>query len=152
MHKLIVSFLFLCLLSFTTRKEKKILQHQKFFIDTIPAYLLGNFMDDYGIRYNVTGSLWLQKPGIKYHIIKWNVKEQFIIAQNDDNNPGEKGLYSRIDYMRFNNMEPFLWGFCLAVYNAKSDSLAESATAADRENPRKGCNGFPFSRMKRIVP
>ncbi|HTD94098.1 MAG TPA: hypothetical protein VK644_09810 [Chitinophagaceae bacterium] len=46
-------------------------------------------------------------------------------------------------------MAPFEWGFCLTVYNAKSDSLATQATPADRNHPRKGCNGYPFSRMKR---
>lgn len=112
--------------------------------------LLGNFMDDYGIRYTVTDSLWTQHPSSKYHILKWNVKEQYIIARNDDKNPGDKGLYTRIDYMPFANMEPFLWGFCLSAFNAKTDSLAEATGPADRDNPKKGCNGFPFSRMKRI--
>ncbi len=120
--------------------------------DTIPSIFIGNFTDDYGIRYNVTDSLFLQRPGIKYHIIRWNVKEQFIIARNDMDNPSEKGLYSRIDYMQFKNMEPFLWGFCLTVYNAANDSIAEFSVKADRINPKKGCNGYPFSRMKRTDP
>lgn len=116
----------------------------------VSGELLGNFMDDYGIRYSITDSLWTQHPSSKYHILRWNVKEQYIIARNDDKNPGDKGLYTRIDYMKFTNMEPFLWGFCLSAFNAKTDSLAEASGHADRENPKKGCNGFPFSRMKRI--
>jgi hypothetical protein len=118
--------------------------------NTISGELLGNFMDDYGIRYAVTDSLWIQYPSSKYHILKWNEKEQYIIARNDDKNPDDKGLYTRIDYMQFANMEPFLWGFCLSAFNAKTDSLAEATGHAGRDNPRKGCNGFPFSRMKRI--
>ncbi|MBO9659792.1 MAG: hypothetical protein J7527_13300 [Chitinophagaceae bacterium] len=119
------------------------------YTDTIPAALKGEFVDDYDIRYTVTDSLFTQHPQARYHILKWNLKEQYFIARNDTSNPSEKGLYSRIDYMYFQNMEPWHWGFCLTVYNAASDSLAEIQAVADRKNPRKGCNGYPFSRMKR---
>jgi hypothetical protein len=125
--------------------------HSKTVTDSIPSHLQGSFEDDYGIRYSINDTLWVQHPRIKYHIIKWNKEGQYIIARNDANNPGEEGLYTRIDYMTFQNMEPFLWGFCLTVYNAKTDREAENRTAADRQNPKKGCGGFPFSRMKKIV-
>ncbi len=117
--------------------------------DSIPSFLLGDFIDDYGIRYSVTDSVWTQHPSTRYHILKWNPKEKFLIARNDNSNKTEPGLYTRIDYTLFENMEPYKWGFCLSVYNAKSDSLAEITYKADKQNPRKGCNGFPFSRMKR---
>jgi hypothetical protein len=119
------------------------------YADTIPAMLKGEFVDDYDIRYTVTDSLFTQHPRSRYHILKWNLKDQYFIAKNDTSNPSEKGLYSRIDYMYFQNMEPWHWGFCLTIYNATSDSLAEVQAIADRKNPRKGCNGYPFSRMKR---
>ena len=125
--------------------------HSKIATDSIPSHLQGNFEDDYGIHYTINDTLWTQHPGIKYHIIKWGKEEQYIIARNDANNPGEAGLYTRIDYMSFQKMEPFLWGFCLTVYNAKTDRDAETKEAADRQNPKKGCGGFPFSRMKKIV-
>ncbi len=115
-----------------------------------PEMLKGSFMDDYKITYTINDSLWIQKPNAKYHIIKWNEKEQYIIARNDKNNPTDGGLYTRIDYMTFENMQPFLWGFCLSAYNASTEAAAEAVKIADRENPRKGCNGFPFSRMKRV--
>src|SRR5260221_7118467 len=105
--------------------------------DSIPSSVIGNFTDDYGIRYNITDSLWIQYPDARYHIIKWNLQEQYIIARNDDKNPEDKGLVTRIDYMLFKNMEPYGWGFCLTVYNAKSDSLAEVTGHADRQNPKK---------------
>ncbi len=117
--------------------------------DTIPPMLSGNFTDDYGIRYTINDSLWIQYPKIIYHIIKWNTREQYFVARNDEKNRGEAGLYTRIDYMSFSNMEPFRWGFCFTAYDAKTDSLAEVTAHADRQNPKKGCNGFPFSRMKR---
>jgi hypothetical protein len=93
--------------------------------------------------------LFTQHPGIKYHIIKWNLKDNYFIAKNDAANPSEQNLYSRIDFMEFTGMEPFRWGFCLTVYDAPTDSIAETKAVADRQNPRKGCGGFPFSRMKR---
>lgn len=117
--------------------------------EKIPALFKGNFVDDYGIRYTVNDTMFTQLPRTKYHIIKWNVKDQYIVARNDNQNPGEGGLYTRIDYMQFSNMEPWKWGFCLSVYDAKTDIIAETTAKADRQNPMKGCNGFPFSRMKR---
>lgn len=117
--------------------------------DSIPSFCKGNFADDYDIRYTISDSIWLQQPNVVYHILKWNTKEQYLVARNDSNNPSEKGLYTRIDYMQFENMAPWYWGFCLTVYDAPSDQAAEQKAAADRKNPRKGCNGYPFSRMKR---
>lgn len=35
---------------------------QKAATDTIPSGLLGNFMDDYGIRYSISDTLWTQLP------------------------------------------------------------------------------------------
>ena len=98
----------------------------------------------------IDDSLWTQFPKAKYHILKWNAEKQYIIAQNDANNPSDKNLYTRIDYMTFANMAPYEWGFCLTVYDAQTSAVAEAVEKADRTNPRKGCNGFPFSRMKRI--
>ena len=117
--------------------------------DSIPNFAVGNFMDDYGIKYSITDSVWTQLPKTKYYIIKWNAAQQYLIAKNDTANKSDKGLYTRIDYMQFQGMEPFRWGFCLTAYDATSDSEAEATAAADRKNPRKGCNGFPFSRMKK---
>ncbi|TWR28604.1 hypothetical protein FPZ42_05175 [Mucilaginibacter achroorhodeus] len=117
--------------------------------NSAPELFKGTFVDDYGIKYTINDTLWMQPPRSKYHIIKWNVRDQYIVARNDDKNPGEGGLYTRIDYMQFNNMEPWKSGFCLSVYDAKTDAIAEATAKADRQNHKKGCGGFPFSRMKR---
>lgn len=123
--------------------------HDNAIADTIPSMVKGNFMDDYGIRYSINDTLWTQLPNVKYHIISWNTEEQYLLIRNDDKNLSEAGLYTRIDYMPFSNMAPFLWGFCLTTYDAKTMEEAKTKAKADRENPRKGCNGYPFSRMKR---
>ncbi len=144
MQKLMVFFLFL---AFTGIKNDRPESHLQ---DTIPAGLKGKFTDDYGIKYLIADSVWIQYPHTRFHIIKWNVKERYLVARNDDANPGEGGLYTRIDFMTFSNMEPWRWGYCLSVYDAKTDQIAETTAKADRQNPMKGCGGYPFSRMKRV--
>jgi hypothetical protein len=115
---------------------------------TVPAYLVGKFTDDYGINYNITNSIWEQQPGGKYAILKYDSAGRYFIAKNISGNTKDAGLYSRIDIMKFDNMEPYTWGFCYTVYQLKTFAEAEKAATADRQNPRKGCGGFPFSRMK----
>ena len=115
----------------------------------IPVLLSGNFADDYDIQYSISDSVWVQFPNTKYHIIAVDSSAQYILAKNDSNNPGDAGLYTRIDYMYFQNMKPYIWGFCLTVYNAKTLEEAKIKAIADRNNPMKGCNSYPFSRMKK---
>jgi hypothetical protein len=115
----------------------------------IPLILKGSFTDDYGISYTINDTVWIQHPNVKYHIIKSDTVAQYLLAKNDITNPSDRGLYTRIDYMKFTNMEPYRWGFCLTVYNAKTIEEAQNIATADRGNPRKGCNGYPFSRMKK---
>jgi hypothetical protein len=115
---------------------------------TVPAYLLGKFTDDYGITYNITNSVWEQQPGGRYAILKYDSAGQYFIVKNNTPGSKEAGLYARIDVMKFDNMAPYTWGFCYTVYQSKTFAEAEKAAAADRQNPRKGCGGFPFSRMK----
>lgn len=114
-----------------------------------PAFVIGNFTDDYGIKYEVNDTVWIQSRNIKYNIIKWVPEKQYLIAKNASTNKFDAGKYTRIDYMTFENMGDWKWGFCLTAYKAETDEIAEKTAAADRENPKKGCNGYPFSRMKR---
>ena len=124
----------------TTHTVKKIL----------PALLKGTFEDDYGIQYTIDDTLWTQLPGGKYHIINFDTTEQYLLVQNDKANKTNGGLFTRIDYMNFTGMEPYRWGFCLTIYNANTLENAKATKTADRKNPKIGCSGFPFSRMKRL--
>ncbi len=117
--------------------------------DSIPFFIKGNFEDDYGVRYTINDTLWTQHPSAKYHIIRCDTTEKYLLVQNDSTNKSDGGLYTRIDYMSFTGMEPFHWGFCLTIYDATTPERAIAAAAADRKNPKKGCGGYPFSRMKR---
>ncbi len=111
--------------------------------------MLGDFQDDYGIHYTISDTTWIQHSKIKYHLLKYDSSGQYFIARNAATNPSEAGLYTSIDVMTFTNMEPWRWGFCLTTYNAKTIEEAITKQIADRTNPRKGCGGYPFSRMKK---
>jgi len=113
-----------------------------------PEFALGSFMDDYGITYSISDSVWTQNPAMKFHIIKWNLEKQYLVAKNDSGNKEDANKYTRIDFMTFTGMDPYKWGFCLTAYNAESDEIAEKTAYVNRLNPKKGCNGYPFSRMK----
>ncbi|MDQ7947579.1 MAG: hypothetical protein REI78_02400 [Pedobacter sp.] len=116
-----------------------------------PAFAIGNFTDDYQITYSINDTLWIQYPNTKYRILKWNLEKQFLIAQNDAGNKTDRHKYTRIDFMSFTGMAPYTWGFCLTAYDADTPEMAEKKAIADRSNPKKGCNGYPFSRMKKTV-
>lgn len=116
---------------------------------TAPADLLGTFEDDYGIRYTIGPSTWRQGSGIVYHVVAWDSAGRSLIARNDEQNPSDGGRWTRIDWVRLEDMAPWTWAYCLTVYDAVARGAAESAPAADRASPRTGCNGFPFSRMRR---
>jgi hypothetical protein len=117
---------------------------------SLPVLLKGTFEDDYGITYTINDTLWIQHPGAKYHIINCDTTEQYLLVQNDKANKTNGGLFTRIDYMNFTGMEPYRWGFCLTIYDATTLEQAKATIIADRKNPRIGCSGFPFSRMKKL--
>jgi hypothetical protein len=110
--------------------------------------VLGEFADDYGSRFTITPSEWIQHPRSRYHIVRWRADSQYLIARNDANNPSDGNLWTRIDWVRLPGMPPFTWGFCLSAYAAPTAAAAESSHVARRESPRTGCNSHPFSRMK----
>lgn len=113
-----------------------------------PSGLLGRFADDYGNDFRISAALFEQLPRGRFHVVEWNVTALYLIAQNDNANPSDAGLWTRIDWMPFEGMAPYVWGFCLTAYRAASEAAARATVSADRAAPRVGCNGFPFSRLK----
>ena len=47
---------------------------------SIPTFLKGSFEDDYGIRYTINDSLWIQHPNAKYHILNCDTTEQYLLC------------------------------------------------------------------------
>lgn len=116
----------------------------------VPAFLLGDFEDDYGAKFTINRELFFQRSRNRFHIVQWNVRDQYFIAQNDSLNPSDAGKWTRVDWMPLTGMPPFDWAFCFSAWNAATRPMAESAVIAKRDAPRTGCNGFPFTRMKKI--
>lgn len=115
-----------------------------------PRELLGTFRDDYGSAFRITDTLFEHLPRTKYHIVEWHAAERFLIARNDAGNVQDGLLWTRIDWMPFDGMAPYTWGFCLTAYKAASADAARATPAANRETPRTGCGGYPFSRMRPV--
>ncbi len=113
-----------------------------------PPIMLGAFEDDYRGRYTISATTWDHGTRSRYHIVRWDVPGQFLIARNDSANPGDKGRWTRIDWLPLGGMPPYTWAYCYSAYNAPSAAVAEAVSVAKRATPRTGCNGFPFSRMR----
>ncbi len=115
----------------------------------VDTTLIGEFADDYGSAYTISGTEWRHGARARYHITKWVADQQYLIAHNNASNPSDAGLWTRIDWVRL-DMPPYTWAFCMSAYKAPTAAAAESTLVARRDTPRTGCNGFPFSRMKRL--
>jgi hypothetical protein len=113
--------------------------------------MIGEFQDDYGDRHTITTGEWLQRPRNRFHILRWAPGARFLIAQNDSTNRGGRGRWTRIDWLRLDGMPPYEWAFCFSAYDAPSAAAAESVTIAKPETPKTGCNGYPYTRMRRIA-
>lgn len=118
---------------------------------TAPAMLLGTFEDDYGVPYTIRKSIVYQHTANTYHIKFWNLEEQYLIAQNDADNASGEQRWTRIDWIELTDMAPYTWAYCLSAYDAKTAQAAEEVTIANGNEPRTGCNGFPYSRMKPVL-
>jgi hypothetical protein len=119
--------------------------------DAPPAMLLGDFVDDYGIGHRITDDEWLQRPDTRYRVVAWHAEAQYLIARNDAGNRSDAGRWTRIDWIALPGMPPYEWAFCLSAWDAPTQAEAERADIARRDTPKTGCNGYPFSRMRRVM-
>ncbi len=119
--------------------------------DVTPTMLLGDFVDDYGIGHRIDANEWLQRPDTRYRVVAWHTDAQYLIAQNDATNRSDAGRWTRIDWIALPGMPPYKWAFCLSAWEAATQADAERADIARRDTPKTGCNGYPFSRMQRVV-
>lgn len=114
-----------------------------------PALLLGSFTDDYGYAYRITHETFEMGPRTRYRIVAWEVGQQFLIARADSTAALPGGTWLRIDWTVLPAMAPYTWAYCFTAYDAPTADSARATASADRANPRTGCGGYPFSRMKR---
>lgn len=118
----------------------------------MPTALRGTFVDDYGTRHTVDESLWVYGLRNRYHVVEWSPASRFMVAQNDSVNASDGGRFTRIDWVILPNGDDWEWAFCLATWDAPSARAARAVTLADTTNPRSGCGGYPFTRMRRVTP
>ena len=116
-----------------------------------PPLLIGDFVADYGIGHRIGTGEWLQPPDTRYRVVAWHADGQYLIARNDGENRADAGKWTRIDWVVLPGMPPWEWAFCLSAWDAPSQAEAEHADIARRDTPKTGCNGYPFSRMRRAV-
>ncbi|MEP6833268.1 MAG: hypothetical protein ABJB74_07730 [Gemmatimonas sp.] len=110
--------------------------------------MLGTFDDDYGGSFSISFAEFVQLPRGRFHIVQWNVAQQYFIAQNDSLNRSDPNKWTRIDWVPLTGMAPYSWAFCFSAYKAASRTEAETTVTAKRDTPKTGCGGFPFTRMK----
>jgi hypothetical protein len=110
-----------------------------------PPTVPGSFVDDYDSRHTITDTSWTHHPATRYRIARWDSAGRFLIARNGDS------TWSRIDWMTLEGMAPWQWAFCIATWDAPSADSAARVTIARPGAPRTGCNGFPFTRMRRAA-
>jgi hypothetical protein len=115
-----------------------------------PALLAGRFVDDYATPHRIDDTLWVHGESTRYRIREWHPEAEYLLAVNDSSNRRDGGLWARIDWTRLVDSTGWSWGFCIAAWDAPSRTAAESARASDRATPRTGCNGYPFTRMRRV--
>ena len=117
-----------------------------------PSALIGTFHDDYGTAHTISADVWRHGKAARYDIAEWHADEQFFIAHNAADNPSDPGKWSRVDWVMLpdaTGTPAYEWAYCMSAYDAPSAEAARAVTVAKRENPKTGCNGFPFTRMAR---
>ena len=117
--------------------------------NSLPSFLVGEFEDDYGVHYQIDQQLFRLLPNDKFHILSVNKAEGFLILQNDSLNTYAPSLFTRIDYQKLDNMVPYEWAFCFSSFKEASVKDAINKVNTQKTDLMKGCNGFPFSRMKK---
>jgi hypothetical protein len=117
--------------------------------NALPKFMLGEFEDDYGAEYRIDEKLFHLLPNDRYHILSVNQAEGYLVLQNDSLNTYAPSLFTRIDYQRLKKMKPYEWAFCYSSYEAANVQDAIKNVNTQKADLRTGCNGFPFSRMKR---
>jgi len=115
--------------------------------DSSTKWPTGGFADDYGITYSITDSTWSQKPGSTYLIENILEGERSLILKQPATD-STMALWTRVDWMLFDDMDPWEWGYCYSGWDLPSRDAALGTPSADRSTPRTGCGDFPFSRMR----
>lgn len=112
-----------------------------------PAVLLGDFVDDYDTRYRLTADRF-REGRTTYRIVEWQPAAEYLLAQQTDSTGADLARWSRFDWVMLPDQGVYRWGYCHSAWRAPSLDSARRTLVVDRTNPRRGCNGHPFTRMR----
>ena len=115
-----------------------------------PPFMLGHFVDDYGIPYSITRDAWVQGRAGRYTVVEWDPEARWALLRSGSASASGSEVWTRIDWVELGGPgQEYPWAYCYGAYDQPDAEAARSAPASRRDSPRTGCNGFPFSRMKR---
>jgi hypothetical protein len=115
---------------------------------TPPAEILGDFIDDYNTRYRITTDRFLEGR-TTYRIVEWQPTAKYLLAQHTDSTGANAARWSRFDWVLLPDQGMYRWGYCHSAWRAPSLDSARHTLVVNRDDPRRGCNGHPFTRMRR---
>lgn len=100
--------------------------------------IIGTYTDEFGTDHDITNDTWTIGSST-YHIENYDNARDFLVAQNDDGNSFNAGLWSRFDWVFY---EGSLY-YCQQETDAESAGEAQTNTDADRTDPSAGGCGLP---------
>jgi hypothetical protein len=107
--------------------------------------VVGVYQDDFGSSHRVSDEVWVSGDS-RFDVVDFSNRERFIVAENDDDNEYNPGLFSRFEWT-YDGDDLF---YCQSVYDAESEADARSADRADADDLANGCIGFGWSQLMGI--
>jgi len=107
--------------------------------------VVGVYEDDFGSSHSVSDDAWVSGDS-RFEVVDFSDPGRFIIAENDDDNEYNPGLFSRFEWT-YDGDDLF---YCQSVYDAESEAEARSAERADADDLSSGCGGFAWSQLMGI--
>jgi hypothetical protein len=107
--------------------------------------LIGDFTDGFGTVFSVTTetvTLGIGESASVFIVLSFDNEDDYLIAQNHEDNEYSGGLYSRFDWLE----EDGDMYYCQPAYDA-NDAAAAEATSADPTDMESGCGGFGWSEL-----
>lgn len=104
--------------------------------------IIGDYVDNFGFSHSITVDDWVIDEDSIHAIAEFDNKSMYVIAQNDEGNSFNPGLWSRFDWAWDGDQ----LHFCQSVYDGPSIDDARDG-GADASDLTTGCGGFAWSTL-----
>jgi hypothetical protein len=104
--------------------------------------IVGEYVDNFMSAHVITETEWTFDGSI-YAIVEYDNDAGYLLAQNDEANTYNPGLFSRFDWTWSGDQ---LY-YCQTAYDAASLELARMSGGADPDDLDMGCGMFPWSNL-----